>query len=306
MTTPPPVIRAAWVDRPVDEAFAVFTEEIGAWWPLPTHGIYGPDSGSVGFRDGQLVEQSTDGSLAIWAHVRAWEPPSRLVVAWHPGRDVGEASEVAVTFEPDGQGTRVIIEHRGWENFGDDAMKKRLGYVGPNAWGYVLDHFSAGAETRLDAADVSTLEQAYRTFFDEAERGGFGAPPAGQWTAEQTVAHVALNDVAMLAVTQSIVHQNPTTFENEVCQDLDVLTRRIALDGSLDEQIARGRELALLVSRSILRLSPEQLDTPIDCRLLHDGAVVLEQAMPWRMIVLDTQASRHLPAHVQQLQNLRR
>ena len=34
----PPVVRAAWVNRPIDEAFHVFTSEIGAWWPLPSHG----------------------------------------------------------------------------------------------------------------------------------------------------------------------------------------------------------------------------------------------------------------------------
>ena len=60
----PPVIRAAWVDRPAEEAFQVFTQEIGAWWPLPTHGLFGDRSGSVHFRDGKLIEGVTNDRVA--------------------------------------------------------------------------------------------------------------------------------------------------------------------------------------------------------------------------------------------------
>lgn len=306
MTLPPPIIRAAWVDRPADEAFRVFTDQIGAWWPLPTHGLFGDRSGAVVFRGGQLVEQATDGAETVWAQVRTWEPPHRIVVSWHPGRGIEDASEVEVSFEPEGRGTRVVIEHRGWETFGDDAVNRRLGYVGPNAWGYVLDHFADGAETRPDAVDVSALETSYQTFFEEAERGGFRSPPAGQWTAEQTIAHVALNDVAMLAVAQAIVHQNPARFENIICQNLDVLSHWIIADSSLEGLISRGQALAQLVCRSLERLTPEQLQIAVECRLFHDGEVVLEQPMPWRVIAVETQSDRHLPAHVEQLQRLRR
>ena len=38
---PPAGAACGHVARPVDEAFAVFTDRIGAWWPLPTHGVFG-------------------------------------------------------------------------------------------------------------------------------------------------------------------------------------------------------------------------------------------------------------------------
>ena len=51
----PPVVRAATVERSADAAFTIFTDQIGAWWPLPTHGIFGDSSGGVHFADGHLA-----------------------------------------------------------------------------------------------------------------------------------------------------------------------------------------------------------------------------------------------------------
>ena len=51
----PPVIRSAWVPCDAATAFEAFTEEIGAWWPLPTHGVFGHRSGGVSFDRGRLV-----------------------------------------------------------------------------------------------------------------------------------------------------------------------------------------------------------------------------------------------------------
>lgn len=306
-----PVIRAAWVQRDIDGAFEVFTSEIGAWWPLRTHGLFGDRSGQVVFSDGQLIERAVDGSEAVWAHVTAWEPPHRFVLAWHPGRSLDEASEVAVTFEVAGErasdhpSTRVVIEHRGWERFGEDAANRRTGYVGPNAWGYVLDHFSSLGDIRPDAADVRALAAAYDDFFGEAGDRHFGDAPEGEWNAEQTLAHVALNDLAMLAVTQAIVHQQATRFENLTCHDLDALSRWIQNSGTIDGLIERGRVTARLVCAALRRLSPEQLDTMIHCRLLHDGEVMVDRPLPWSAVAVRTQAETHLPAHVEQLRNLR-
>jgi uncharacterized protein YndB with AHSA1/START domain len=301
----PPVIRAAWVHRSPEDAFAVFSDEIGAWWPLPSHGLFGERSAAVVFRDQKLVEQSADGSEAVWAEVLEWEPPSRLVMTWHPGQDASDASQVEVVFEPEGDGTRVTIEHRGWEVFGDDGSNRRLGYVGPNAWGYVLDHFGDGAEVWSGAADVSGLVSAYDEFFATAESGGFGAAPEGEWNAEQVLAHVALNDAAMLCVNQAIVHRTSTRFENEVCQDPEVLGLWIESAGSMDELITRGRDMARLVTASLQRLAPDQLSTEVACRLLHDGQIMLERDMPWLAVAIETQAGMHIPAHIEQLRNLR-
>ena len=224
------MLRSAQVARPLEETFEVFTRQIGAWWPLPTHGIFGADAGGLGFEDGLLVERAVDGRTSVWGEVLAWDPPHRVVVTWHPGQEAAEASEVEVRFAAsDGGGTRVELEHRGWERFGDSAMRRRHGYVGPGAWGHVLDHFADVADARPDAADLTAVAAAYDAFFAEAERGGFGEPPPGEWDAGRVLAHVALNDLAMTAVAQALVQgRTDLAFGNTTCQDPQVLTDWVA------------------------------------------------------------------------------
>ena len=140
MTTAP-ILRSAHVRRPIDEAFTLFTEQIGAWWPLSTHGVFGDRAGGLDFVDGELVERSCDGQSTTWGEVVAWDPPCRLAMTWHPGRAADDASMVEVSFTADVDGTRVEIRHDGWEAFGEEAAARRRSYVGPNAWGYVLDFY---------------------------------------------------------------------------------------------------------------------------------------------------------------------
>lgn len=306
-TTRPPVLRAALVRCDVEEAFAAFTDRIGAWWPLPTHGLLGERAGGVAFADGRLVERSVDGEEVVWGEVLAWEPPHRLVVSWHPGRDADDASEVEVRFAADGDGTRVELEHRGWERFGEDAMRRRRGYVGPGAWGAVLEHFADVAEPAADGPDLAALRAAYAAFFAEAERGGFGpAPAAGEWDADQVLAHVALNDLAMTAVAHAIVHRREALeFRNVVCQDPEVLAAEVARTPDRAARVARGRALSEVAMAAVGRLGAEQRATPVHCVLAHDGEVVLDERMPWGAVAVDVQAARHLPAHTGQLADLR-
>ena len=130
-----PVLRSAYVARDIEEAFDVFTRLIGSWWPLRTHGVFGDGSGAVSFEDGRLVERAVDGRLSIWGEVLVWEPPWRIVLTWHPGRESTDASEVEVRFASDGGGTRVELEHRGWDS---SAREKWRDYEG--GWGTVLSH----------------------------------------------------------------------------------------------------------------------------------------------------------------------
>lgn len=307
-TTRPPVLRAAVVRCDADEAFAAFTDRIGAWWPLPTHGVFGDRAGGVAFEDGLLVERSVDGEEVVWGRVLEWDPPHRLVVTWHPGRAADDASEVEVRFLPDDGGTRVELEHRGWERFGEDAVRRRRGYVGPGTWGAVLEHFADVAEPAVDGPDLTALRTAYAAFFAEAERGGFGPAPAeGEWDADRVLAHVALNDLAMTAVAHALVQgREHLEFRNTVCQDPAVLAAEVARTPDLAARVARGRALAEVAMAAVARLDTGQRDTPVHCVLHHDGQVVLDERMPWGVLAVDVQASRHLPAHTGQLADLRR
>lgn len=300
-----PVLRAAVVARPVDEAFAVFTDEIGAWWPLPTHSVFQDRSGGVHLVDGRLIERSVDGQETTWAEVLEWSPPHRLVLSWHPGSDPEPAGRVEITFEAAEGGTRVLLRHDGWEAFGQAALARRRSYAGPSAWGHVLDHFADGAEARLDAPDLSPLAAAYQAFLDEAAGGGFTPPTDGGWTAEQVVAHVALNDLAMTAVAHAVIHGREARFENHASQVPDNLDAVVAAHDDLGALIRFGRRCATQAMASARRLNDEQRSQPVPCRLEHDGEVVLDATLPWGEVAIAIQATRHLPAHVEQLQNLR-
>ncbi len=300
-----PVLRSAHVRRPPEETFELFTAHLTAWWPLPTHGVFGGATASVELADGLLVETAMDGREAVWAEVLAWDPPHRLVLAWHPGRGPEDASEVEVRFAELDGGTWVQVEHRGWERFGEDAAARRDSYVGPNAWGYVLDHFADVADAP-PATERAELREAYAALLAEAESGGFGPPPPGEWTAEQVLAHVALNDAAMAAVGRALIHEEEVRFDNRTCQDravLDAVVERCGSLAGLVDLVRRRADDALLV---LGRLGADQLGTPVHCQLLHDGEVVVDEPMPWGQVADVVQAARHLPAHTGQLRDLRR
>ena len=135
------------VNCSVEHAFRTFTEGIGSWWPLPTHSVGGAQSESVMFEpgaEGRLVERMSDGQESVWGYVRAWEPPHRIVFSWHPGEDcartqVHEATEIEVRFSAEGDGTRVDLEHRGWERLADRGVEARESY--DSGWDTVLGKY---------------------------------------------------------------------------------------------------------------------------------------------------------------------
>lgn len=304
-----PVLRAAHVRQTPAEAFRLFTDQIGAWWPLPTHGLFAGRAGGVAFEDGRLVERSVAGERTVWAEVVAWEPPHRIVLAWHPGHDDGPHSEVEVTFVGHGDGTRVELVHRGWDGFGETALAARGSYIGPSAWGFVLDHYADVADRDAHAAAADALDalvSAYDAFFAEALAGGFDAPPAGEWTAERVAAHVAMNDDAMAAVCRALIKGDTPTFGNEPCHDAAVLDALInGAGGTMAGVVAVGRARATTLRLLLGRLDEDQLARVVAAYLTDHGNVVLDAAVPWGKLALATQTGFHLPLHTEQLRSLR-
>jgi uncharacterized protein YndB with AHSA1/START domain len=152
-TTVEPVLRSVSVRRPVAEAFRIFTEEIGSWWPLDTHSraVAQREEGGVkaetvvieGRIGGRIYEVMSDGTEASWGEVLIWEPPHRLVLSWNPSpRRV--PTEVEVTFTAHEDGTRVELEHRGWERLGEAAREVREEYA--QGWPVVLGRFAPAAD----------------------------------------------------------------------------------------------------------------------------------------------------------------
>jgi len=127
-----------------EHAFETYTNRIGSWWPLETHSI----GGMAGERPkeaffesgvgGRLYERMADGEEHEWAKVLVWEPPRRFVIDWHVN-PANPSTEVEVTFTAEGEGTRVDVEHRGWERYGDRASEASGDYN--SGWEPVLARF---------------------------------------------------------------------------------------------------------------------------------------------------------------------
>ena len=92
-----PVRKTIMVHTPVSDAFEVFTEEADSWWPR-SHHIGKTPMTSVTIEPklgGTCYTRHEDGSVAIWGHVLAWEPPSRLVLAWQVTHEFGHQPDLA-------------------------------------------------------------------------------------------------------------------------------------------------------------------------------------------------------------------
>jgi uncharacterized protein YndB with AHSA1/START domain len=141
-----PVLAAVHVRRPPEVAFRTFTERIGDWWPLATHGCYHERAAGLSIVDGLLVERSVDGETAVWGEVIVWDPPRRFACTWHPGRSDAAHTLIDVEFRADEDGTRVELAHSGWEIYGGESDKRRAAYDAPDGWTPVLARYARATE----------------------------------------------------------------------------------------------------------------------------------------------------------------
>jgi uncharacterized protein YndB with AHSA1/START domain len=130
-----------------ERAFEVFAEQMGRWWPREHH------LGDAPFRDvridrfpgGDWYEVDDSGRRCPWGRVLAYEPPHRLLLAWHLDTQfsfdpaVERASEIEVRFlalAPDR--TRVEFEHRHLRRHGAgyEELTQKVGSDG--GWGGIL------------------------------------------------------------------------------------------------------------------------------------------------------------------------
>lgn len=145
------VRRTITVAAPQDQAFEVFTAQFGSWWPKE-YSIGEADMADFVLEPkagGRWYEVGVDGTECDSGRVTAFEPPERLVVAWHlDGNwqydpDPDHASEVEIRFiAEDPTHTRVELEHRGFDRHGAGADAVRGGVDNPQGWDYCLALFA--------------------------------------------------------------------------------------------------------------------------------------------------------------------
>jgi uncharacterized protein YndB with AHSA1/START domain len=132
MSAQPVVTVAVEVAADPVTAFEIFTEEIGRWWrPGPINWNY--SDRAVGMRiepgvGGRWIEVHDEATGEGFEHGRVlvWEPGDRLVLRYEDrGHDI-DGTEVEIRFEPVEGGTRVTLEHRGWERLEADLAARKI------------------------------------------------------------------------------------------------------------------------------------------------------------------------------------
>jgi len=137
------------VDRPPEQTFELWTAQTSSWWPT-SHTV----SAQIGVEiiidpgvGGRIYERTPEGDEHDWGQITRWEPPNRLAYRWHLRQDRADATEVEITFAADEHdGTRVSIEHRGWERLGARGTERRE--QNRHGWSTLLPRFQAAARER--------------------------------------------------------------------------------------------------------------------------------------------------------------
>jgi uncharacterized protein YndB with AHSA1/START domain len=143
-----PVRKSARVGVPPQRAFDVFVNGMHTWWPLAHTLLKSPRQAVVvePRPDGRWYERAIDGSECSWGKVLAWEPPTRILLGWQLDAaftfNPDLVTEVEVRFSRDGvDGTRVELEHRNLERYGEQAEHVRAALDSPDGWDLGLREF---------------------------------------------------------------------------------------------------------------------------------------------------------------------
>ncbi len=114
---------AVLVDATPADAFDIFTQEVDSWWRRgPKYRFRGKRCGTMRFEPGvggRLIEVYDDAARDLHevGRILAWEPGSRLAFEWRgPNYRPGQVTLVEVRFTAAAKGTRVVVEHSGWES----------------------------------------------------------------------------------------------------------------------------------------------------------------------------------------------
>lgn len=134
------------VERTIDDAFRIFTQELGEWWPLDAgHSVLDGEAVTAFMEPtagGRIYERAADGREGDWGTVLEFDAPNGLTIRWHPGYGSEMATTIVIRFEAiRNELTRLELIHSGWEAHGPDAGRIAGAYT--TGWDFVLGCFTS-------------------------------------------------------------------------------------------------------------------------------------------------------------------
>lgn len=147
------VHKTTTVDVGQQRAFDVWVHRFDSWWSRSHHigqvdmaeAVLEPKVG------GRWYEKGVDGSECEWGKVLVYEPPRRIVLAWQINGswqyDPDLVTELEVRFlSVDAGRTRVELEHRNLDRFGESAASIRTALDSPGGWNGLLAGYAAATK----------------------------------------------------------------------------------------------------------------------------------------------------------------
>ncbi len=151
-----PVNREVVVDCDPQRAFDLFTEEMTSWWPPEHHigsapiekVIIEPRPGGRWYNRHQDGTETETGFVVLYDRPSQTQEQGRFSVTWQVGADwqyhPDMVTTIDVRFTEDGPGrTRVSLEHRDLDGFGESAQQMKDVFEAPDAWTRTLANYAA-------------------------------------------------------------------------------------------------------------------------------------------------------------------
>ncbi len=156
--------------------------------------------------------------------------------------------------------------------------------------------------------DTTPLRDAYRVLLDAAATVAGSddpspVPPAGEWNADQILAHVAIVSASTVAAAAAVASGAHTTYDNRIAHDTWTIEHVSSLAGGNTGLRERIRPLGEALCVLVPLLSEAELDTPVPALLISHDTLLLNQPVPLRAILTGL-AEQELPGHTQQLLGL--
>ncbi|MFE5655745.1 hypothetical protein ACFQ9H_06150 [Streptomyces sp. NPDC056517] len=152
--------------------------------------------------------------------------------------------------------------------------------------------------------DTTALRGAYDRLLDAAAIPGLGEADDGGWDADRILAHLLSVDASIAAVAMGVVAGSRPTFDNRVSLDRWNLDRIIAEHTGRADLIDHVRSQVTVLCDIADQLNEEAASVLVPSLLLSNDALVLDQPIPLASLI-DGLAEDHVPAHTQQLLDLR-